>query len=109
MANIQIKGVEALSEAERKEVDAILLVSYEKLKRKIRNDFLFKVVIKEYSKNPENKEKRKKYSVQAQISGEVREFEANADEWDLKKVLYSVTQKLEHEIEHAFHSSEQHN
>jgi ribosome-associated translation inhibitor RaiA len=108
MNNLQLKGVDALSENEKKEVEEILNDSYEKIKRKTKTDFLLKVVVKGYSKNPENKEKRKKYSVQAQISGAVRNFEASANDWDLRKVLHMVVQKLEQEVEHAFHSSEQH-
>jgi ribosome-associated translation inhibitor RaiA len=105
--NIQIKGIEQLSEEERKAVEEILDNSYEKLKRRTKTDFLLKLAIKEYSKNLDNKNKRKKYSIQAQISGDVREFEASADDWDLRKVLHKVFEKLDNEIEHAFHSSEQ--
>ena len=107
MANIQLKGVESFTENERKEIDEMLKVSYEKLKRVVKSEFLLKVVVKEYSKNPENKDKRKKYSIQAQISGSVRSFEASANDWDLRKTLHMVTEKLSHEVEHAFHSSEQ--
>jgi hypothetical protein len=34
-------------------------------------------------------------------------FEASADDWDLRKTLHKTIVKLENEVEHAFHSSEQ--
>jgi ribosome-associated translation inhibitor RaiA len=108
MDNFQIKGLEELNEGERKELQEILKRSYEKLKRKTKIDFDLKVSIKAYSKDKENLVKRKKYSIQATITGTIRQFDASADDWDLKKVVHKVMNALETEIEHAFHSSEQH-
>jgi len=108
MANIQIKGVEELSESERQEVDKILQALYEKIKRKTKVDFLLKVSVKVYSKDKENLVKRKKYSIQASVTGTVRQFEADSDDWDLHKAIHKALNALETEVEHAFHSSEQH-
>lgn len=103
-----LKGFESLKEEEKAEVNRILEASYEKIKRKTRTDFILKVVLKVYSKPGEDgKDKRKKYSVQASISGSVRSFDASADDWDLNKTLHKVLIKLENEVEHAFHASEQ--
>lgn len=106
---ITIKGVEQFSADEREQINELLADSYEKLKRKAKTDFILKVAIKSYSKSTDKKDKRNKYSIQASISGAVRPFEASADDWDLRKTIREVMQKLENEIEHAFHSSEQHN
>jgi hypothetical protein len=107
MENIQIKGIERLDEAEKSEVSRILESSYEKIKYKTKTDFILKISIKIYSKDKENLVKRKKYSIQAGIFGATRDFEASAFDWDLNKAIHKVLNKLENEIEHKFHSSEQ--
>ena len=110
MENIDIRGIEFLSENEKADVQKIVANSYEKIKRKTKVDFVLKLVIKAHSKGElaENKDKRKHYSIKATISGTVRAFEAGADDWELHKTLHMALDKLETEVEHTFHSSEQH-
>lgn len=102
-----IKGVEDLSEEEKKEVNELLTNSYEKIKRKTKTDFILKVAIKTYGKEADKKDKRKHFSIQASIAGATRGFEASADDWDIRKTMHRVMEKLENEVEHSFHSSEQ--
>jgi hypothetical protein len=108
MVNVQIKGIEVLSEMDKQDVQKIVDNSYEKIKRKTKVDFVLKLVIKTMTKEGEKKDKSKHYSIQAGISGEVRPFEASSDGWDLHKVLHQALEKLENQAEHAFHSSDQH-
>jgi len=108
MVDIQIKGIELLSETEKQDVQGIVNNSYDKIKRKTKVDFIFKLAIKTITKEGEKKDKRKHYSIQANISGEVRPFEASSEGWDLNKVLHKVIEKLENQAEHAFHYSDQH-
>lgn len=109
MENINTKGLESLNENERFEVNKILTNSYEKLKRKTKTDFILKLVIKDFLKSGDKKDKRKHYSIRAGISGSTRAFEASAENWDLNKAVHGAIEALENEVEHAFHSSEQHN
>ena len=110
MAHFDIKGLEALSDNEKEEVSRILESSYEKIKRKTKVDFFLKLMIKAHSKvdKKERRNKDKKYGIRANISGTLRQFDASADDWDLHKAVHKVMQKLENEVEHVFHSSEQH-
>ena len=108
MDNIVITGTDALGESEREQADKIIFASYEKIKRKTKTDFLFKVDIKIPAKDRENLNKRKQYSVHATISGAVRKFEADSVDWDLNKALHIAITKIENEVEHTFHTSEQH-
>lgn len=110
MGNIDIKGTEFLNETEKADVQKIVNNAYEKIKRKTKVDFVLKLVIKAHSKGElkDNKDKRKHYSIKATISGMVRAFEAGADDWDLHKTLHMALDRIETEVEHVFHSSEQH-
>jgi hypothetical protein len=109
MANLQVKGVENLSEAEKEEVNRIVEGSYDKIKRKTKVDFILEVVIKVHSKGilKENNGKKKHFSIKAKVSGMVRSFESGGDGWDLNKALHKALNALATEVEHTFHSSEQ--
>ncbi len=107
MVNVQIKGIELLNETDKLDVQKIIDHSYEKIKRKTKADFILKLAIKAIVKAAENKDKRKHYSIQASISGEVSPFEASSDGWELHKTLHQALEKLENQAEHAFHSSDQ--
>ena len=99
---IQIKGIELLTEREKQEAEKIITKAYEKLKWKIKNDFLLNIAIKEYSKSGENFNKRKKYSIHAEISGPIQIVEASAVDWDFNKTLHMVMDNLAVEVEHLF-------
>ncbi len=105
--NIEINGAEILNDAEKETINKITSGAYDKLKRSVKNNFILKVVLKEYSRDKENLVKRRKFSVHAEISGFSRIFEADDFGWELNKVFHSVFQKLNKELEHEFHVSEQ--
>ena len=105
---IQIKGIELLSEQEKKEINYILEKSYEKLKWKIKSEFILKLTLKEHFLEKENKDKRKKYSIILEISGVAKPLEAESSFWDLKKALHNVIEKIENEVEHRYHNGSQH-
>jgi len=108
MENIELKGLEFLSETERWELGKEIETYKEKLKWKTKSDFILKLVVKEYSKKPEDrKDKSKKYSLQAQLKGQTHTFEASAVDWDFHKVMHKIFTKLINEVEHFYHSSEQ--
>jgi|SRR3989338_7570842 len=108
MDGLEIKGIELLDDAEKLELDKEVKRYSEKIKWKTKSDFILKLVIKVYSRDKENKVKRKKYSIQGTIKGETHTFEASADDWDFNKVVHMVFDKLLVEVEHKYHSSEQH-
>ena len=102
MENVTIKGINLLSEKEKQDAERIIEKAYEKIKWKIKKDFLLNIEIKEYSKSGENFDKRKKYSIHAEISGPVHIIEASAVEWEFNKTLHMVFNKLSVEVEHLF-------
>lgn len=108
MNGVEIRGIEFLNEEQKHELNKELEKYSEKIKWKTKSDFIIKLVIKEYAHKADDKDnKRKKYSVQAQIKGETHSFEASADDWDFNKVVHKIFDKLLNEIEHFYHSSEQ--
>jgi len=102
MDNFEIEGIDLLTEAEKKEANKIIEKAYEKLKWKIKIDFLLRVIVKEYSKSGENFNKRKKYSIHAEISGPVQVIESSAVDWEFNKTLHMAMNKLAVEVEHLF-------
>jgi len=109
MDGIEKKGIELLSEEEKHELDREIEAYSEKLKWKTKSDFKLKLAIKIHSKKGEDKDsKRKNYSLRAMLKGETHSFEAEAADWDFNKACHKVFDKLMNEIEHKYHSSEQH-
>lgn len=108
MDNVVIAGIEQLNNQEKEQAEKIIFASYEKIKRKTKIDFLFKIDIKIPSKDKENLTKRRRYSINATISGAVRKFEADSVDWDLNKAVHMAVTKIENEVEHTFHTSQQH-
>ena len=106
METIQIKGSDALDVNEKQELDLIVAKQMEKIKRMLNNTFFTKIAIKVYSKDKENKIKRKRFSIDIELTGEIPRIFASAEEWDLSKSVNSAFLKLGHEIEHKFHVSE---
>ena len=108
MEDVEIKGIELLNDGEKWELNKEIEIYRGKIKWKTKSDFVLKIVIKEYSKKAEDKDnKRKRYSLQAQIKGETSMLEASAVDWDFHKAVHSLFEKLITEAEHHYHSSEQ--
>lgn len=110
MDGIEIKGLELLSETEKNELNKEIINYSEKLKWKTKTNFRLKIAIKVHSKKADDKDnKRRRYSVQAMLKGETSNFDASAEDWNFNKVCHIIFEKLLNEIEHRYHSSEQHN
>lgn len=110
MENVEIKGAELLSDAEKQSLNQIIEKYSEKIKWKTKSEFSLKLSIKEYAHKKDDLDtKRKKYSIDAQIKGQTHNFEASADDWEFNTAVRKVFIKLEQEIEHLYHSSEQRN
>lgn len=108
MGEVEIQGLGLLNEEEKWKLYREIETYKEKLKWKTKSDFTLKLVIKEYSKKVEDKnDKRKKYSIQAQLKGQTHTFEASAFDWDFHKVMHKIFTKLINEVEHYYHSSKQ--
>ena len=71
--------------------------------KKIKNANV-KIHLKEYEKEGS----RHKFSIHASITMPIT-IEADAFGWDFNKTLNKLFKKLEEEIEHRFHISDQHN
>jgi uncharacterized protein YnzC (UPF0291/DUF896 family) len=100
---LQTKGMELLTEKEKQIADKLLNEYYEKIKRQIKKDFTFRINFKEYDKEGE----KKKYSINAEVLA-LKKFSASDYDWDFARALHKVLTKLVNQIEHTFHSSEQH-
>lgn len=108
MEGIEIKGIEFLNDAEKFELNKEVAKYSEKIKWKTKSDFILKLVIKIGSKKADDKDnKRKRYSLKADIKGATHSFESNVEDWDFNKAVHKVFEKLINEVEHAYHSSEQ--
>ena len=109
MEGLEIKGIELLSESEKHELNKEVEKYAEKIKWKTKSDFVLKLVIKIHSKKADDKDnKRKNFSLKAEIKGATHSVEANAADWDFNKCVHMVFDKLLNEVEHEYHSSEQH-
>lgn len=104
MEPIEIRGVNLLTEEEKKLADELLNEYYPKIQRRIKNIISLKVHIKEYKKDGT----RKKYSINVSVINSTDVFEANAHDWDFARTMHKVLNKIENEIEGRFHSSNQH-
>ena len=104
MEQIEITGLDILTEEEKKLSDKLLNEYYPKIQRQVKNIITLKVHIKEYEKNGE----RKKYSINIKVINSTDVFEANAHDWDFARTMHKVLKKIETEIENRFHPSEQH-
>jgi len=102
MQQIEVKGLEFLSEDEKKTADKLFKEYYEKIERKLKNFLGLKVHIKIYS--PEG---RKKFSLNAEAMSAGKMFEANAADWDFARTMHKLMNKVINEIEHEFHGSDQ--
>lgn len=104
---ISVRGIENLSEEQKKLVDKLLEEYYNRIQRQLKNITSLEVYIKEYKiVGKENKEK--KFSIHIRVMSSTKNFEGDASDWDLAKTLHKALNKIMNEIEHRFHPSEQH-
>ncbi len=106
MNEIEFEGAEELNESERFQLDKIAESYLNKIRRKIKNDFLLRIKLKEYHRDGK-KDKAHKFSIKAQIKTSTIGIDSEAHDWDLNRTLHAALDKLLSEIEHRFHVSEQ--
>lgn len=101
--NIDITGIENLTEEERGIADKLLNEYYSKIQRLVKNVLSLKVNIKEYDKNG----KKVKYSINIEVIFSGKTMSSSSWDYDLARAIHKSMIKIENEIEHRFHSSEQ--
>ena len=104
MEAIEVKGVEILTEREKRLSNKLLNEYYLRVQRQLKNFTSLRLHVKEYKKEG----KSKKYSMRIEAISPARKFEANASDWDFSRTLHKVLNKVISEIEHTIHSSDQH-
>ena len=104
MEAIQIVGLEKLEKSEKDAVKLLVGEHFTKIQRHLKDIDAIILNIKEYNKEG----KRKKFSLHLRAMAPVHIFEADAADWDLRRTVHKVFEKLENELEHHFHSSDQH-
>jgi len=103
MINLQTVGFEILTEKTRNEFNELWGEYSKKIGRKLKNAESCRVHLKEYSPGGKTK-----FSIHALVSYAGKSIEANASDWDLRRTFHKVFNKIEQEIEHKFHVSDQH-
>lgn len=109
MKSATIKGSESLSNEESAELNSLIEHYEDKILWKTKGEFSIVITIRIHNKNPENKDKRKHYGIHLEITGESHTFEAIGEDWNFRKAVRMAFEKVQLEIEHAYHSSEQRN
>src|SRR3990172_2014039 len=102
MINLQTIGFEILAEKTKGEFQKLWDEYSKKIERKLKNVESIKIHLKEY--NPGGKTK---FSIHAIVAYSGKSMEADAVDWDLKRTFHKVFNKIENEIEHNFHLSDQ--
>lgn len=109
MDNIIVAG-EKLDESQKFFADKLISEYYKKIKRQLKNEVTLKVNIREHKKQGEkqNPKKAKKFVINVTANAPTKVFEAEADDWDFERTLHKVFTNIQNQIEHRFHSSNQH-
>ncbi len=102
MVILQTIGFEILTEKTKGEFQKIWEEYSKKIEYKLKKIEKIKIHLKEY--NPGGKTK---FSIHAVVSYSGKSLDAEAVDWDLKRAFHKVFNKIENEIEHIFHLSDQ--
>ncbi|MBI3623167.1 HPF/RaiA family ribosome-associated protein [Candidatus Pacearchaeota archaeon] len=102
---IEIAGLDLLSESEKAEYNRLIEEGFKKLKRKLKESSRLKIHIKVYS--PEGN--KRKFSLDFDLFFGSSHFHADSVDWDFVKAIHKAFEKLENQIEHKFHISDQKN
>lgn len=103
MISLKTVGFEALTTETRSEFQKLWEEYSKKIERKLKNAESFRIRLKEYSPGGKTK-----FSIHALVSYAGKSLEADASDWDLRRAFHRVFNKIEQEIEHRFHVSNQH-
>ncbi len=102
MVELQTVGFEILTDSTKSEFQKIFEENSKKIDRMLKDAESFRIKLKEHSKGG-----RTKYSLHAQVSYAGKTMEAEASDFELNAVFHKVFSKIEHQIEHVFHISNQ--
>ncbi len=100
---IKINGIKELNEEEQSIVNKIVNHKLEKIERQIKNDFSLTALVKAYEKDG----KQKKYSVDFTLQIGKHYLKSKDTDWELAKALNKGLEKIQTEIEHKLHVSDQ--
>ncbi len=103
MVNLKTIGFEVLTEKTKEEFQKLWNEYSKKIENKLKNIESIKIHLKEHSPGG-----RIKFSIHAAVNYSKKVLEADAVDWDLKRTFHKVFNKIETEIEHIFHVSDQH-
>jgi len=103
MINLQTVGFEILTEKTRNEFNKLWEEYSKKIERKLKNTEACRIHLKEYSPGGKTK-----FSIHVSVSYAGKSIEADAFDWNLRITFNKVFNKIEQEIEHKFHVSDQH-
>ena len=102
MINLQTIGFEILTEKTKNEFQKLWEEYSKKIERKLKNTESIRIHLKEY-----NAGGKTKFSVHVLINYSGKSMDAEAVDWDLNRTFHKVFNKIENEIEHTFHLSDQ--
>ena len=103
MVDLKTIGFEVLNEKTKDDFQKLWKEYSKKIKNKLKNVESVKIHLKEHSPGG-----RIKFSIHTTVSYSGKVLEADAVDWDLKRTFHKVFNKIENEIEHTFHVSDQH-
>lgn len=104
MKEVDLINTEILTEEEIRVTNSLIGEYSPKIKRLVKMPISLKIHFKGYEKNAQ----KKKYSLHAEIIFAGKTLNAEAWDYDLSRAIHRVMEKIETEVEHKFHSSEQH-
>lgn len=101
---LQTIGFNSLEEDDLADFQKLFSEYSKKIERKLKKISSFVINVRAYRKSGS----RKKFSIHVRVVAPTKIFEAEAHDWDFSRVLHKVFNKLEEEIEHRFHVSDEH-
>ncbi|MBI2004508.1 hypothetical protein HYS72_03540 [Candidatus Pacearchaeota archaeon] len=102
MVDLKTIGFEILTEKTKEEFQKLWNEYSKKIENKLKNVEAVKIHLKEH-----NHGGKTKFSVHVAVDYSGKLMDAEAVDWDLKRTFHKVFNKIETEIEHTFHLSEQ--
>lgn len=103
MISLKTVGFEALTQKTKEEFQKLWGEYSIKIGHKLKNIESVRIHLKEYSPGGKTK-----FSIHAFVSYAGKSIEADSFDWDLRRTFHKVFKKIEQEIEHKFHVSDQH-
>ncbi len=93
---IKYDGLNDLTDQEANTIKIIAEKNFPKIKRVLNNDLNLFIKIKVYKKG----NAKKKYSAHLRVEAPTQIFATHDSDWDLAKVIHSITEKAITEIQH---------